>query len=80
MLRKTLHLLQNFATKIEREQLQLVDVAAMFIASNEEMYAPETGDFVHITDRLFTEFQIRNGNQKSKKPGGMPCTQVIVYH
>merc|ERR1711936_361490 len=52
--------LQNSATKIERKQLQLVGVAAMFIASKyEEMYAPEIGDFVYITDRAYTESQIR---------------------
>ena len=39
-------------------------VAAMFIASKyKEMFAPEIGDFMHITDRAYTEFQIRNGNQ-----------------
>ena len=37
---------QNSATKIERKQLQLVGVAAMFIASKyEEMYAPEIGNY-----------------------------------
>jgi hypothetical protein len=52
--------LQDSATKIERKQLQLVGVAAMFIASKyEEMYAPEIGDFVYITDRAYTESQIR---------------------
>jgi len=52
--------LQITAKKIERKQLQLVGVAAMFIASKyEEMYAPEIGDFVYITDRAYTESQIR---------------------
>lgn len=52
--------LQGCASKIERKQLQLVGVAAMFIASKyEEMYAPEIGDFVYITDRAYTESQIR---------------------
>ena len=37
---------QNSASKIERKQLQLVGVAAMFIASKyEEMYAPEIGNY-----------------------------------
>jgi len=53
--------LQDTACKIERKQLQLVGVAAMFIASKyEEMYAPEIGDFVYITDRAYTEPQIRD--------------------
>lgn len=52
--------LQSNAVKIERKQLQLVGVAAMFIASKyEEMYAPEIGDFVYITDRAYSESQIR---------------------
>ena len=51
--------------KVERKQLQLVGVAAMFIASKyEEMYAPEIGDFVYITDRAYTEPQIREMEMK----------------
>merc|ERR1711936_1129901 len=57
--------LQDTACKIERKQLQLVGVAAMFIASKyEEMYAPEIGDFVYITDRAYTEPQIREMEMK----------------
>jgi len=57
--------LQDSACKIERKQLQLVGVAAMFIASKyEEMYAPEIGDFVYITDRAYTEPQIREMEMK----------------
>ena len=37
----------------------------MFIASKyEEMYAPEIGDFVYITDRAYTESQIREMEMK----------------
>jgi hypothetical protein len=37
--------LQNDACTVERKQLQLVGVAAMFIAAKyEEMYAPEIGN------------------------------------
>ena len=47
-------------TETVGEKLQLVGVAAMFIASKyKEMFAPEIGDFVHITDRAYTESQIR---------------------
>merc|ERR1712241_1504706 len=57
--------LQGHAHKVERKQLQLVGVAAMFIASKyEEMYAPEIGDFVYITDRAYTESQIREMEMK----------------
>ena len=35
-------------------------LATLFIASKyEEMYAPEIGDFVYITDHAYTEAQIR---------------------
>jgi len=57
--------LQGYAHKVERKQLQLVGVAAMFIASKyEEMYAPEIGDFVYITDKAYTESQIREMEMK----------------
>jgi cyclin B len=37
----------------------------MFIAAKyEEMYAPEIGDFVYITDRAYTESQIREMEMK----------------
>ena len=45
--------LQTSATKIERKQLQLVGVAAMFIASKyEEMYAPEIGNYYLSNRRI----------------------------
>lgn len=52
--------LQCAAEKVPRKKLQLVGVTAMFIASKyEEMYAPEIGDFVYITDQAYTQGQIR---------------------
>ena len=43
-----------------RVELQLVGVSAMLLACKyEEMYAPEIGDFVYITDNSFTKTQIR---------------------
>ena len=53
------------ARSVERKQLQLVGVAAMFIAAKyEEMYAPEIGDFVYITDKAYSESQIREMEMK----------------
>jgi len=47
--------------KVPRKNLQLVGVTCMFIASKyEEMYAPEIGDFVYITDNAYTQAQIRD--------------------
>ncbi|KAL6440918.1 hypothetical protein ACFW04_003371 [Cataglyphis niger] len=51
-------LLQSYKT-IDRKQLQLVGVAAMFIASKyEEMYSPDISDFVYITDQAYTKLDI----------------------
>lgn len=52
--------MQIQAESITRRKLQLVGVTAMFIAAKyEEMYAPEIGDFVYITDNAYSESQIR---------------------
>jgi len=52
--------MQERADKIPRKKLQLVGVTAMFIAAKyEEMYAPEIGDFVYITDNAYSQSQIR---------------------
>ena len=45
---------------MSRKKLQLVGVTAMLIASKyEEMYAPEIGDFVYITDNAYSKENIR---------------------
>jgi len=45
---------------IRRNQLQLVGITAMFLASKyEEMYSPEIGDFSYITDKAYTKAEIR---------------------
>ncbi len=43
-----------------KEQLQLVGVTAMYLASKyEEIYFPLIGDFVYMTDNSYTTEQIR---------------------
>ncbi|XP_014299577.1 G2/mitotic-specific cyclin-B [Microplitis demolitor] len=50
--------LQSVRT-ITRKKLQLVGVAAMYIACKyEEMYAPDISDFVYITDNAYTKTEI----------------------
>ncbi|XP_005998783.1 G2/mitotic-specific cyclin-B2 isoform X3 [Latimeria chalumnae] len=45
---------------VSRKKLQLVGVTSMLLASKyEEMYVPEIGDFVYITDNAYTKGQIR---------------------
>ena len=48
-----------------RNELQLVGVTAMLLASKyEEMYAPEIGDFVYITDQAYDKALIRQTEAK----------------
>lgn len=52
--------MQKAAEFVPRKKLQLVGVTAIFIAAKyEEMYAPEIGDFVYITDNAYSESQLR---------------------
>ncbi|KAJ8908759.1 hypothetical protein NDN08_005464 [Rhodosorus marinus] len=45
--------------KVVRQKLQLVGVSSMLIASKyHEIYAPETNDFVYISDRAYTREEI----------------------
>jgi len=44
---------------VVRQQLQLVGVTAMFLASKyEEIYPPELKDFVYVTDRAYSKEQL----------------------
>jgi len=68
LLQETLYLsvsiIDRFLNKeglhITRSRLQLVGIAAMFIASKiEEIYAPELNDFVYITDNAYEAAEVR---------------------
>lgn len=73
--------LQDVCGKMERKQLQLVGVSAMFIASKyEEMYAPEIGDFVYITDQAYTESQIRQMEIKILDALGFQLGRPLPLH
>lgn len=55
-------------TKTSRKNLQLVGVAAMFLACKyEEMYPPMLKDFVFITDDTYTSTQITHMEQQILK-------------
>ena len=50
---------------VTRSKLQLVGVAAMFLASKvEEVFAPACSDFVCITDHAYTEDAIKQTEMK----------------
>jgi cyclin B len=58
----TVALIDRFLQEVSvpKEKLQLVGVTSMFVASKyEEMYAPEIGDFVYITDHSCSKHDIR---------------------
>ena len=57
----TLFILFRFLSKvsINRQEFQLLGTAALFIATKyEEIYPPEIGEFVYITDDSFNKLQI----------------------
>lgn len=57
----TVNLIDRYLEKIpvHRQKLQLVGVASMLIACKyEEIYAPETKDFVFVTDKAFSKEEI----------------------
>jgi len=57
----TINLVDRYLEKedVSRQKLQLVGVTAMLIASKyEEIYAPETKDFVYVTDRAYSKEEI----------------------
>jgi cyclin A len=63
--RETLYLSVNYIDRflsqmsVLRGKLQLVGAASMFIASKyEEIYPPEVGEFVYITDDTYTKKQV----------------------
>lgn len=71
LLQETLHLTVAFVDRylakepVPRNELQLVGVTAMLLASKyEEMYAPEIGDFVFITDNAYDTATIRKTEAK----------------
>jgi len=60
----TVDIIDRFMEKegdsVSRNKLQLVGVAAMFLASKlEEVYAPACSDFVYITDNAYTQEEIK---------------------
>merc|ERR1719357_1414733 len=62
---ETLYLAVNYIDRflssmsVQRAKLQLVGTAAMFIASKyEEIYPPDVGEFVYITDDTYNKRQV----------------------
>jgi len=73
--------MQVACEKVPRKQLQLVGVTAMFIAAKyEEMYAPEIGDFVYITDNAYTQAQIRDMEIKIMSVLGFDMGRPLPLH
>lgn len=50
------HDILQVANNIEKSRLQLVGITALFIASKyEEVYPPDIGDYVYITDNTYSK-------------------------
>jgi len=57
----TINIIDRYLAKtiLSRNKLQLVGIAAMFIATKyEEIYPPECKDFIYITDKAYTEQEL----------------------
>ena len=66
---------------ITRSKLQLVGVAAMFLASKvEEVYAPACSDFVYITDNAYTSVEIRQMELRMLNTLGFNFSRPLPLH
>jgi len=73
--------MQVSCQNVPRKSLQLVGVTAMFIAAKyEEMYAPEIGDFVYITDNAYSQAQIREMEIKIMSVLGFDMGRPLPLH
>ena len=63
---------------VQRAKLQLVGTAAMFIASKyEEIYPPDVGEFVYITDDTYNKRQVRPGSEACKLWNLLLCNYLL---
>lgn len=66
---------------VKRKELQLVGVAAMFLASKyEEIWSPEVRDFVYICDKAYTRQQIVEMERNVCIALGFMLTLPTSYH
>lgn len=79
----TVHLIDRFLEKhnVNRTELQLVGVTAMLLASKyEEMFAPEIGDFVYISDNAYSKTMIRSMEQKLLRAIDYDLSHPLCLH
>uniref|UniRef100_A0A4W3KFR7 Cyclin B1 n=1 Tax=Callorhinchus milii TaxID=7868 RepID=A0A4W3KFR7_CALMI len=66
---------------VTAKRLQLVGVTAMLVASKyEEMYPPEIGDFVFVTDNSYTGVQVREMERRILKRLNFSLCRPIPLH
>ncbi|XP_048381623.2 G2/mitotic-specific cyclin-B1 [Stegostoma tigrinum] len=66
---------------VTKNNLQLVGVTAMLVASKyEEMYPPEIGDFVYVTDNTYTTAAIREMERKILKKLNFSLGRPLPLH
>lgn len=79
----TISILDRFLSVYDcsKADLQLVGVSAMLLASKyEEMYAPEIGDFVYITDNTYSKAEIRKMEAKIFKTLNFSVGKPLCLH
>lgn len=79
----TVYLLDRYLAQadVKRSELQLVGVTAMLLASKyEEMYAPEIGDFVYITDNAYNKHKIMAMEQQMMKTLQYDLSNAFCLH
>ena len=78
----TINIIDRYLDKVNtpRTELQLVGVAAMFIASKyEDIYPPEAKEFAYITDKAFTKSQVLAMEKKILRTLEFEVTIVTPY-
>jgi cyclin B len=57
----TVYLIDKYleCNQVSRQRLQLVGIAALFLASKyEEIYPPQLRDFIEVTDRSYSKYEL----------------------
>ena len=78
----TINIIDRYLNKVntQRTELQLVGVAAMFIASKyEDIFPPEAKEFAYITDKAFTKEQVIHMEKKLLDALDFDVTVVTSY-
>lgn len=66
---------------VQKNQLQLIGITAMFIASKyEEVYAPDVSDFVYITNNAYKKVEVYQCEREILSKLGFSLSRPIPLH